>query len=213
MHFEDALAIKCPLSSLISPPTYPVALPRRTTLPSACKRASHTGRKKLIFNSTVVKDSSAASVLANAIPIAASAMSQRIPPCSVPIGLACCGPAANMTVARPFAISFASNPIRRATATSFVLARVLKSGFNGVSGVLMTFPSESSFFSRERWSRDNPRDDDRLDPAGLPFAADDSPPSFLRAYLQSMYTVPGNQHCHGLLHVPPLLPHRFFYSH
>src|SRR5262249_6969581 len=43
-------------------------------------------RKKLIFSSTVVKDSSGASVLA------ASAMSQRIPPCSVPIGLACCGP-------------------------------------------------------------------------------------------------------------------------
>src|SRR5262249_34849250 len=28
-----------------------------------------------------------------------------------PMGFACCGPAANMTVARPSAISFASNPI------------------------------------------------------------------------------------------------------
>ena len=74
-----------------------------------------------------------ARVLANAIPIAASAISQRIPPCSVPIGFACCGPAANMTVARPSAISFASNPIRRATGTSLTLGRSLKSSFNGNS--------------------------------------------------------------------------------
>src|SRR5215471_12322706 len=39
------------------------------------------------------------------------------------MGFACCGPAANMTVARPLAISFASNPIRRATGTSLTLAR------------------------------------------------------------------------------------------
>src|SRR5215469_12106770 len=52
------------------------------TGPSALSRSSHTGRKKLIFSSTVVKASSGASVLANAIPNAASAMSQRIPPCS-----------------------------------------------------------------------------------------------------------------------------------
>ena len=73
-----------------------------------------------------------ASVLANAIPIAASAISQRIPPCSVPMGFACCGPAANMTVARPLTISFASNPIRRATGMSLALARFLKSDFNGI---------------------------------------------------------------------------------
>ena len=73
-----------------------------------------------------------ARVLANAIPIAASAISQRIPPCSVPIGFACCGPAANMTVARPSAISFASNPIRRATGTSLTLARSLQSSYNGI---------------------------------------------------------------------------------
>jgi hypothetical protein len=39
---------------------------------------------KLIFNSTAVKDSSGARVLANAMPIAASAMSQRTPPYRVP---------------------------------------------------------------------------------------------------------------------------------
>src|SRR6266568_8720139 len=76
---------------------------------------------------------SGARVLANAIPIAASAISQRIPPCSVPTGFVCCGPAANMTVARPSAISFASNPIRRATGMSLTLARSLKSDFNGIS--------------------------------------------------------------------------------
>jgi hypothetical protein len=80
---------------------------------SALRCACQTGRKKLIFSSTVVKDSSVARVLANAIPIAASAISQRIPPCSVPMGFACCGPAANTTVARPSATFFASNPIRR----------------------------------------------------------------------------------------------------
>src|SRR5204863_8092065 len=51
-----------------------MVLPRRTTLPSAFRLAFHTGRKKLIFNSTVVKDSSGPSVLANAIPIADAAM-------------------------------------------------------------------------------------------------------------------------------------------
>src|SRR2546429_1065753 len=122
-----------------------MVLPRRTTLPSAFRLAFHTGRKKLIFNSTVVKDSSGASVLANAIPIAASAMSQRIPPCSVPIGLACCGPAAKVTVARPSAISFALNPIRRATGTSFVFARVLESSFNGILGALMIFHPSLGF--------------------------------------------------------------------
>ena len=95
----------------------------------AASRASHTGRKKLIFSSTVVKDSSGARVLANAIPIAASAMSHRIPPCSVPMGFACRGSAEKVAVARPLAISFASKPIRRATATSFDFARSLRSGW------------------------------------------------------------------------------------
>src|SRR5690348_7313093 len=39
-------------------------------------------------------------------------MSQRIPPWRVPMGFACFGPAAKVTVARPSPISFASNPIR-----------------------------------------------------------------------------------------------------
>src|SRR6266849_5085472 len=54
-----------------------------------------------------------------------------------PMGFACCSPAANMTVARPSAISFASNPIRRATGMSLALARSLKSDFNGIPRALM----------------------------------------------------------------------------
>src|SRR5437899_422041 len=161
-----------------------MVLPLRTTLPWAFRWAFHTGRKKLIFNSTVVKDSSGASVLANAIPIAASAMSQRIPPCNVPMGLACCGPAAKVTVARPSAISFASNPIRRATGTSFVFARVLKSGVKGISGALMTFSPASWIPWLEHSLRGIPRDHGSQNQgprpsaaAGLPFL---EPSSFIR---------------------------------
>lgn len=37
--------------------TYPIVRPRCTTVPSAVSCACHTGRKKLIFNSTVAKNS------------------------------------------------------------------------------------------------------------------------------------------------------------
>jgi hypothetical protein len=57
--------------------------------------------KEIDFQFHSSKGSSGARVLANAMPIAASAISQRIPPCSVPMGFACCGPAAKTTVARP----------------------------------------------------------------------------------------------------------------
>ena len=43
----------------------------------------------------VVNDSLGASVEAKAMPIAASARSHKTPPCIVPMGLACCGPACN----------------------------------------------------------------------------------------------------------------------
>ena len=48
-------------------------------------------------------------------------------------GLARCGPTAKTTVARPSAMSFASNPISRAMGTSFVFARSLKSACEGIS--------------------------------------------------------------------------------
>jgi len=44
------------------------------------------------------------------LPLAASAMSHRIPPCSGPMGFACRGSAEKVAVARPSAISFASKP-------------------------------------------------------------------------------------------------------
>src|SRR6516225_9387543 len=133
--------------------------------------ACHTGRKKLIFSSTVVKDSSGASVLANAIPMAASAISQRIPPWSVPMGFACCGPAANVTEARPSLIALAWKPIRRITGTSFTFARALKSALKGVSGGLMIHPPAFWIPLHEHGFRDTPRDDDMPDPARHLFSA------------------------------------------
>jgi len=56
---------------------------------SARGRADQTGLKKLIVNDIVVNDSSGASVLTNAVPMAASARSHKTSPCSVPIGFAC----------------------------------------------------------------------------------------------------------------------------
>jgi hypothetical protein len=61
-HVELAFAIARPFSSDISHSTYPTVLPRRTTLPSARNCAFHTGRKKLIFSSTVVNVSPGDSV-------------------------------------------------------------------------------------------------------------------------------------------------------
>jgi hypothetical protein len=73
-----------PLSRPIDSPRYcalhiPDPAAPLHTFPSGLSRACRTGRKKLIFSSTVVKDSSCARVLANAMLIAASAMSQGIP--------------------------------------------------------------------------------------------------------------------------------------
>src|SRR5260370_37514512 len=87
------------------------------------------------------------------------------------MGFACWGPAANVTVARPSAASLASNPMRRATGTSFVFARVLKSGFMGVSGVLMTFPPGSTICVFERSFQDIFQDGGRLHRARQPFFA------------------------------------------
>jgi len=66
-----------------------------------------------------VKDSPGASVLANTMPIAASAMSQRIPPCSVPKGFARCRPRQPDNGAS-IGNFFRSKPIRCATGTLFV---------------------------------------------------------------------------------------------
>src|SRR5881397_3546350 len=73
------------------------------------------GRRKLIFSSSVVKLSPSASVDAYATPIAASATSQRIPPCSVPIGFACCGPASSSKTAFPSSTDVGRKPTSAAT--------------------------------------------------------------------------------------------------
>src|ERR1700674_2265125 len=173
-----------------------IVWPRRTTVPSALSCACQTGRKKLIFNSTVVKDSSGARVLANAMPIAASAISQRTPPCSVPMGFACCGPAAKTTVARPSAISFASNPISRAIGTSFVFARPLPA-CEGISWVLMACRLWPSISAHELWFRDIPPDDGRQGHEALPSSADGSPLCCLQAYLQSRWPISPSRHRHA----------------
>src|SRR2546421_8606155 len=113
-HVEFDFAINFPFSSTTLHSTYPIVRPRCTTFPSARNIASRTGRKKLIFSSTVVKVSPGSSVEENAIPIAASAISHKIPPWIVPIGFACCGPACNVTTACPPPDSGTSNPISRA---------------------------------------------------------------------------------------------------
>jgi hypothetical protein len=173
------------------PLSRPIGSPRRllcTSTPEsdrAASRACQPGRKKLIFSSTVVKDSSGARVLANAMPIAVSAISQRIPPCSVPMGFACCGPSAKTTVARPAAMSFALNPIRRPIGTAFVCS-FPKVGLRGKFVItindLWLWPSISA---RELLFRGIPPDDGRQDREALPSAADDSPYGCLRACWQS----------------------------
>ena len=51
----------------------------------------------------------------NAIPIAPSARSQRMPPCSVPIGFECCSPASSRIVHLPSPKLRRSKPISSAT--------------------------------------------------------------------------------------------------
>ena len=81
----------------------------------------------------------------------------------VPMGFACCGPADNMTVARPSPISLASNPIRRATGTSLTHARPLKSDFNGISCALMNCELQLWTSAPVPLFRGTPQDDGRPD--------------------------------------------------
>src|SRR2546425_8790817 len=74
------------LSSTTSHSTSPIVRPPCTTRPVAVSFPVQKGLRKLILSSRVVKVSPASSVDAQAIPIAASATSQRTPPWSVPIG-------------------------------------------------------------------------------------------------------------------------------
>jgi hypothetical protein len=56
MHVLAARATSLPVWSLISHSTYPTVLPAWTTLASAVRVARRTARRKLIFNSMVVRD-------------------------------------------------------------------------------------------------------------------------------------------------------------
>src|SRR3989442_6514135 len=77
---EFALATCLPSWSVISHSTYPTFFPRLITRASARNRVCQTGRKKLMDSAIVVKDSSAARVVTQAIPMAASARSHSTPP-------------------------------------------------------------------------------------------------------------------------------------
>src|ERR1700751_4776850 len=57
------------------------------------------------------------------MPIAASAISQRMPPCSVPMGLKCCGPDCNVTTVRPLPASGTSKPMRSPTGARCFMMR------------------------------------------------------------------------------------------
>jgi hypothetical protein len=77
-------------SSLTISQTYRlICLPTLTGFAIARIRSFQTGRKKLICRSILVKLSPSSKLVAWAVPIAASAISHRTPPCMVPIGLAC----------------------------------------------------------------------------------------------------------------------------
>ena len=77
-------------SSLTISQTYRlICLPRLTDFAIARIRSFQTGRKKLICRSILVKLSPSSKLVAWAVPIAASAISHKTPPCMVPIGLAC----------------------------------------------------------------------------------------------------------------------------
>src|SRR2546429_3446592 len=73
-------------ASTMSHSTRPMVRPPFTTRPVATSVPVQTGFRKLILSSRVVNVSPSSRVEAHAMPIAASATSQRMPPWSVPIG-------------------------------------------------------------------------------------------------------------------------------
>src|ERR1700738_2633047 len=97
-------------TSTTSHSTRPIVRPVFTVRAVATRRPLQNGRRKLIFSSRVVKLSPSPSVEAYAVPIAASATSQMIPPWSVPMGLACCGPASSSKIAFPVSIEVGRKP-------------------------------------------------------------------------------------------------------
>jgi hypothetical protein len=104
------LATRRPLAPAISHSTMPMVLPLFTIFPTADNFSFQTGLRKLIFNSRVVNASPLSKVLAQAAPIARSARSHKTPPCKVPIGLKCWGPAPSSTWDSPGSIETTLRP-------------------------------------------------------------------------------------------------------
>src|SRR5438445_3543562 len=115
MTVELARATSRRFSSTTSHSTSPIVRPPCTTRPVAVSFPVQTGLRKLILSSSVVNVSPSSSVDAQAIPIAASAMSQRTPPWSVPIGFAWRGVASNSTTAQPGSTEASVEPMSAAT--------------------------------------------------------------------------------------------------
>src|SRR5215475_14358666 len=115
MHVLEARATSDCFSSCTSQSTRPTVRPLFTTWPVAVSLPDHTGLRKLILSSRVVKVSPSSRADAYAMPMAASARSQSTPPCTVPSGLVCCGPASISITTRPGSTESMVKPISVAT--------------------------------------------------------------------------------------------------
>src|SRR6266571_1243972 len=125
MTVELARATSRRFSSTTSHSTSPIVRPSCTTRPVAVSFPVQTGLRKLILSSSVVNVSPSSSVDAQAIPIAASAMSQRTPPWSVPIGFAWRGVASNSTTAQPGSTEASVKPMSAATGGGAISPRCI----------------------------------------------------------------------------------------
>src|SRR3990170_6117660 len=130
-HVEEARATVFPSALATSHSTIPTVLPRSTTRAVAVSFPSTTGRRKLILSSSVLNDSPGPRVEAKANPMAASAMSHRIPPWTVPIGLWYFLPASISKSAIPSPKETGRNPTRSATVADHLPSRILsENGFS-----------------------------------------------------------------------------------
>src|ERR1700733_4576457 len=129
-------ATRSPLEFVTVHSTSPTVLPRCITRPLATKRSFHTGRRKLIFNSSVVNDSPSSSVEKYDMPIAASAISHSTPPCSVPIGLAWRDASASISMmASPRFAPVSRNPISFAIAGIGASPRIMRSSCSSIVAI------------------------------------------------------------------------------
>src|SRR3990170_7647872 len=128
---EEARATVFPSAFTTSHSTIPTVLPRCATRAFAVSFPSNTGRRKLILSSSVVNVSPGPRVEAKANPMAASAMSHRIPPWTVPIGLWCRLPASISKTAFPSPKETGNAPTRSATVADHLPSRILsENGFS-----------------------------------------------------------------------------------